>query len=221
MASMSTIERSMPPLNASERETLEAWLDYYRATLLLTCQGVDADALRQRSAEPSELSLQGLLQHLGEVERQWFRRVMFAEELPTIYPGGKTSQGHDGGFDVDPSVPFITVVGQWEAEIAAARANCAERSLDDTAAFMGTRGEPTMDLQSYDQRIRTVLRPSGHPAREDRREPRELKRRRHTRPVTTPASIRSEPAHCCAMRAANAPGVRGPRWRRPEGAGPG
>lgn len=138
MASMPTTERSMPALNASERETLEAWLDYYRATLLLTCAGVDADALRQRSAEPSELSLQGLLQHLGEVERQWFRRVLAAEDLPAIHPGGKTQEGHDGGFEVDPSVPFSTVVGQWEAEIAAARANCAERSLDDTAAFMGT-----------------------------------------------------------------------------------
>ncbi|MGP5163064.1 DinB family protein [Arthrobacter rhombi] len=134
---MTTTERSMPPPNAAERETLDAWLDYYRATLLLICEGIDAEALREASAAPSTLSLQGLLQHLSEVERQWFRRVLAPEELPAIHPGGRTPEGHDGGFDVDPHVPFGTVVGQWQAEVAAARATCAARSLDDTAAFLG------------------------------------------------------------------------------------
>lgn len=76
-------------------------------------------------------------QHLSEVERQWFRRVLAAGEPPTIHPGGRTSEGHDGGFEVDPAVSCVTVVEQWQAEVDAARATCAARSLDGTAAFMG------------------------------------------------------------------------------------
>lgn len=139
MASMTTIERTMPPLDAPERQTLEGWLDYYRATLLLVCDGVGAQALRQRPAGPSELSLQGLVQHLAEVERNWFGRVLAGEDLPSVYPGGRTPEGHDGGFQVGPSTSFATAVETWEAEVANARARCADRELTDTAAFGGTR----------------------------------------------------------------------------------
>lgn len=139
MASMTTIERTMPPLDAPERETLEGWLDYYRSTLLLICDGVGAEALRQRPVEPSELSLQGLVQHLTEVERNWFGRILAGQDLPPVYPGGRTPEGHDGGFQVDPATCCATAVDRWEAEVAAARTRCADRELSDTASFMGAR----------------------------------------------------------------------------------
>ncbi|GAA1355178.1 DinB family protein [Arthrobacter rhombi] len=135
---MTIPERGMPPLNASERETADGWLDYYRATLLLKCQDLDDQALRSTPVEPSALSLQGLVQHLAAVERNWFRRVLAGEDLPSIYPDGKTPEGHDGGFEVDPTSTFADAVSAWQHEVAAARANCLERRLSDTAPFMGT-----------------------------------------------------------------------------------
>jgi len=134
---MTIPERGMPPLNASERETADGWLDYYRDTLLLKCQGLDDQALRSTPCEPSELSLQGLVQHLAEVERNWFRRVIAAEDLPARHAGGKTPEGHDGGFDVDPTSAFADAVSVWQQEVAAARANCLERRLSYTVPFMG------------------------------------------------------------------------------------
>ncbi|WP_417217947.1 DinB family protein [Arthrobacter sp.] len=135
---MTTIERTMPPLNATERDTVDGWLDYYRSTLLLICQGVDAESLRSTPADPSALSLQGLVQHLAEVERNWFRCVLAGEDLPSIHPGGRTPEGHDGGFEVDPGTSFAVVIEAWQDEVSAARANCAARGLPDTAPFMGT-----------------------------------------------------------------------------------
>ena len=77
-----TVERIDPPLVAQEREMLDAWLDYHRATLALKCEGLTDDQLRARAVPPSSLSLLGLVRHMGEVERSWFRRVLGGEQVP-------------------------------------------------------------------------------------------------------------------------------------------
>jgi len=68
------IVRADPPTVAGERRSLESWLDYHRATLLYKCQGLAGDQLAQRAVGPSSLSLLGLVRHMAEVERAWFRR---------------------------------------------------------------------------------------------------------------------------------------------------
>ena len=50
---MTSIDRSMPPLAADERGTLEGWLDVYRATLALKCDGLTDDQLRSAAVPPS------------------------------------------------------------------------------------------------------------------------------------------------------------------------
>jgi Protein of unknown function (DUF664) len=72
----------MPPLNADERTTLESWLESRRATLAIKCGGLDDSQGAAASAAPSGLTLTGLVQHMAEVERNWFRRVLAAEPAP-------------------------------------------------------------------------------------------------------------------------------------------
>jgi uncharacterized damage-inducible protein DinB len=55
-----------------ERTSLEGYLDYYRATLLLKCAGLSLEQLQRRSVAPSTLSLLGLLRHMTLVEQGWF-----------------------------------------------------------------------------------------------------------------------------------------------------
>ena len=74
----------MPPLNAGERTTLESWLEFHRATLAIKCEGLDDSQAASASAAPSGLTLTGLVQHMAEVERNWFRRVLAAEQAPPI-----------------------------------------------------------------------------------------------------------------------------------------
>ena len=40
-----TVERVEPPLVAHERELLEAWLDFHRATLAVKCEGLTGGQL--------------------------------------------------------------------------------------------------------------------------------------------------------------------------------
>ena len=75
-------ERTDPPFRTDERTMLRDWLEYHRETLAMKCDGCTEAQLRMRSVEPSSMSLLGLVRHMGEVERNWFRRVMAGEDAP-------------------------------------------------------------------------------------------------------------------------------------------
>jgi hypothetical protein len=78
-------ERPSPPVRAGERETLRAFLDFHRATLAMKCEGLADDDLRRRSMPPSTLTLLGLVRHMAEVERTWFRKVINGEDIPLVW----------------------------------------------------------------------------------------------------------------------------------------
>jgi uncharacterized damage-inducible protein DinB len=80
-----TIERPEPPLQGNERETLRTFLDFHRATLAMKCEGLSDEDLRRRSMPPSELTLLGLVRHMAEVERTWFRKVINGEDIPLVW----------------------------------------------------------------------------------------------------------------------------------------
>src|SRR3984885_14226460 len=71
-----------------ERTTLVEYLRVYRLTLEMKCAGLDAEQLARRSVPPSTMSLLGLVRHLAQVERNWFRRVMARQPSPTLYSSG-------------------------------------------------------------------------------------------------------------------------------------
>lgn len=133
---MTAIDRQMPPLNADERTNVESWLDFYRTTLAMKCEGLTEEQLRTTSAPPSPLTLLGLVQHLAEVERNWFRKVLAGEETPPLFSAARVREGWDGGFELRDDLSFEEVRAIWQQEITQARVNCAARSLEDTAPFM-------------------------------------------------------------------------------------
>jgi uncharacterized damage-inducible protein DinB len=111
-------DRAEPPFDADERAMLEGWLDYHRATLAMKCAGLDDEQLRLRAVPPSALSLLGLVRHMTEVERHWFRRVLEQRELPDVYC---TPDDPDADFDhVEDADGGHTFVA-WREEVAAAR----------------------------------------------------------------------------------------------------
>ncbi|MEV0428738.1 DinB family protein [Micromonospora sp. NPDC049836] len=123
-------ERIGPPLVAGEREMLRAFLDFHRATLALKCEGLTDEQLRQQSSPPSTLSLLGLVRHMAEVERQWFRRVINGEDLPLVWSdSGDYQEAYDAS-TADRSAAFEA----WRREVEHARRIEREaESLDVTA----------------------------------------------------------------------------------------
>ncbi len=112
-----TIERNDPPLDGDERTTLTTFLDWHRATLAVKCEGLTDEQLRLRSAAPSTLSLLGLVRHMAEVERTWFRRVMSREDIGLVYSDSGDFQAAYDAADASVAEAFAN----WQAEIEHAR----------------------------------------------------------------------------------------------------
>jgi len=70
---------------ADEKENLTEYLRVYRLTLQMKCDGLDAAQLALRSVEPSTMSLLGLVRHMADVERSWFRRGLSGLDAPPLY----------------------------------------------------------------------------------------------------------------------------------------
>jgi uncharacterized damage-inducible protein DinB len=103
--------RADAPLRGDERDTLLGFLRWQRETLELKCSGLDPADLARRAVEPSTLSLLGLVRHMAEVERGWFRRVMAGQDAPRRY-----SSATDPDADFDGATPDPEVVAEaWEA----------------------------------------------------------------------------------------------------------
>ncbi len=110
-------DRVGPPLLGAERETLRAFLDYHRAALAMKCAGLTDEELRRRSMPPSTLSLLGLVRHMAEVERAWFRRVFEDHDAPMVWSKEIDFQA---AYDASASTR-AEAFGAWEAEVATSR----------------------------------------------------------------------------------------------------
>jgi len=115
--------------NADERTTLTGFLEWQRATLVRKCEGLTGEQLRERSAAPSTLSLLGLVRHLTDVERGWFRRTLALEDVQDVY---SSEADPDGDFNNTDGAPVDEVFSAWRAECEQARQVVASRTLDDT-----------------------------------------------------------------------------------------
>jgi Protein of unknown function (DUF664) len=153
------VPRTDPPEVAGERESLEAWLDYHRATLLRKCAGLTGDQLTERAAAPSSLCLLGLVRHMAEVERWWFRRRFAGQsEVGDLFC---TEEFPDGEFDLAESGGAEADFATFTAECALARQAAAGRSLDET--FASPRDGRPMDLRwVYVHMIEEYARHNGH-----------------------------------------------------------
>ncbi|GAA2284793.1 hypothetical protein GCM10010145_56120 [Streptomyces ruber] len=155
-----TIERTVPPVTADERTMLEGWLDFHRQTLALKCAGLDDAQLRTASAAPSDLSLMGLVRHMAEVERSWFRRVLAAEDAGPIY---YSDEDPDGEFHPGEADTWEETHATWQAEIAVARGNAARFGLDDMSDGRHRRTGEAISLRwIYTHMIEEYARHNGH-----------------------------------------------------------
>jgi uncharacterized damage-inducible protein DinB len=154
---LSDPRRSEPPYVLGDRDMLEAWLEFHRTTLLLKCEGLDDAARKARPVPTSKLSLHGLVRHMADVERGWFRRTLMSEDAPRIWM--------DTGVDDLDLVPIDDAdwdadLAVWTAECEASRAAAAAHELDDPS---GVRDDEPCTLRwIYVHMIEEYARHNGH-----------------------------------------------------------
>jgi uncharacterized damage-inducible protein DinB len=154
------VERVDPPLIADERSMLDAWLDFHRATLLMKCAGLDEAQLKRRSAEPSTLSLLGLVRHMTDVERGWFRRRIAGETdaAPLYYSDARPDGDFDDLDDAEPAATFAA----FDQEVQRCRQVVAGVTLDTLARAPNREGQIVSVRWVYVHMIEEYARHNGH-----------------------------------------------------------
>lgn len=152
------VDRDFPPLIADEREMLRAYLDYQRATLAIKCDGLADEDLRRQSVPPSTLSLLGLVRHMAEVERAWFRRIIGGEDVPLVW-------SDQGDFQVAYEVSEASgseAFAAWEAEIERSRAIEREAKSLDVTAYLAKADSQVSLRRAMVHLIDEYARHNGH-----------------------------------------------------------
>jgi hypothetical protein len=153
-------KRIEPSRTSSEKEALDQWVDFHRATLLMKCEGLTVEQLKMRSVEPSSLSLLGLVRHMSEVERGWFRRHAASEDIAFQYSS-----------DAEPEADLLNIevadasldIANYVAECQRSREATANLDLDELVASRGHHPERTRNIRwIYLHMIEEYARHNGH-----------------------------------------------------------
>lgn len=137
-----------------ELATYEDYLRNYRMTLLMKCEGLDAEQLARRSVPPSTMSLLGLLRHFVEVERDWHNWIGDDEPLPKLY-GRRDADFDEAAADQAQIDAAYADLGREQAATDAALA-----AHPDLGERVGEHGIAIRELLVH--RIEEYARHCGH-----------------------------------------------------------
>jgi len=152
-----TVDRTDVPRTGGERELLRAYLDFHRETLALKCSGLSDEDLRRRTT-PSSLTLLGIVRHMAEVERSWFRRVLDGQDVPLVWsPSGDFQAAYEAG-----GSGRAEAFAAWEGEIARARRIEAAAGSLDAVGIDRRSGEEYSLRRVMVHLIQEYARHNGH-----------------------------------------------------------
>jgi uncharacterized damage-inducible protein DinB len=143
-----------------EKAALDEWVDFHRATLLMKCESLTSEQLKTRSVEPSTLTLLGLVRHMSEVERGWFRRNAAREDVEFHY---STEDDPDADLLDLATADAAADLAHFVAECQRCRAATADLSLDEVVPSRGHHPERTRNVRwIYLHMIEEYARHNGH-----------------------------------------------------------
>jgi uncharacterized damage-inducible protein DinB len=122
------VTRTETPFEGSEKQLLEAFLDYHRATILLKAEGL-SEAEQRRSLTPTGTSLLGLIKHLAYVERWWFQWIWAGDDVDFPW----TEEDPDADFRIEPDESAAQIVAFYRAETERNRVITVEAELEAEA----------------------------------------------------------------------------------------
>jgi uncharacterized damage-inducible protein DinB len=144
--------------HADERTTLEAHLEANRATVLRKCAGLSWPDATQRLG-PTPTSVAGILKHLVNVERWWFRHNLAGEEG---VPFDWTDDDLDLEFEVGPDDTLEGLLADYAAACEESRVIASRHDLADQAVRTWHGGRRPSLRWIYVHMIEELARHNGH-----------------------------------------------------------
>jgi hypothetical protein len=112
-----------PPFAADEQTAVFGALDRLRTTFRWKCADLDAAGLRATAAS-SDLTLGGLLKHLGLVEDHYFQVKILGGPMPPAWDDAEDVDGWEFDSASDDSPEQLYEL--WDSAVARSRASVAE-----------------------------------------------------------------------------------------------
>ncbi len=129
------------PLQADERTTLVAFLDFYRAALLDRARGLSDEQLQMPLA-PSTLTLSRLIGHMVLVEQSWFAESFDGDPMPEPWASMDWDANRDAEMDLAQTWSSTHLFAEFERVTSDARDRVARApSLDQLSAVPSRTGE--------------------------------------------------------------------------------
>lgn len=120
-----------------ERSVLLGYLAYHRAVLARKLDGITDAQAGQATIPPSRMTLLGLIRHMTDVERWWFRRVFVATGVPPLFD-------MEEEWDVPADATVADALAAYWAEIAAVDEILAIADMDQVSSGDPDGGRHTL-----------------------------------------------------------------------------
>lgn len=146
-------EMAVRQQHAGERETLEAFLDYYRAVMVNKLRGLSEEDAGKKLV-PSGTTLGGLVKHLAEAEHRWFELILHRVPIEA-----KPDKERLAEFTVLPGETVDGIIASYEAQRERSRSSVAGLNLDDRGV---REGEEYSLRWIYLHMIEETARHAGH-----------------------------------------------------------
>jgi uncharacterized damage-inducible protein DinB len=137
-----------------ERSVLLGYLAYHRTVLARKAEGLSDEQARRIASPPSELTLLGLIRHMTDVERWWFRRHLLAEDIPPLFDD-------DEEWCLPPDATITDALAAYWDEIAVIDRHLATASMDERNQGGPDPGEHTL-RRAIVHMIEEYARHCGH-----------------------------------------------------------
>jgi uncharacterized damage-inducible protein DinB len=138
--------RETEAMSRGEKEVLTEYLDRYRKTLAMKCDGLDPEQLARRSVPPSSMSLLGLVRHMAAVEHTWFQRRLQGKAEPRLFEKDTDRDADFNGAVADQAV-VDEAFATWRGQVRAAE------------EYLGRVGDlgATVEVHGEDAEIRDIV----------------------------------------------------------------
>ncbi len=137
-----------------ERSVLLGYLTYHRIVLARKVEGLTDEEVRRAPSPPSTLTLLGLIRHMTDVERWWFRRVAWAEDVPALFDDEEE-------WRLPPDATAADALAAYWDEIAVIDRRLAVADMDELNAAAPDGGQRTL-RRTIVHMIEEYARHCGH-----------------------------------------------------------
>jgi uncharacterized damage-inducible protein DinB len=147
------------PVSWDERTTLNAFLDYARATVHAKCAGIsDDDAKRALLPSSPLMTVAGLISHLRWVEASWIEDTFFGGDDP----GPWTREEPDRDMSLGAQTPIKVLLAEYQAQCSRYNVLLAPLDLDTPSKKNLNTGVPATLRWILLHLVEETARHNGH-----------------------------------------------------------